>query len=244
MKKIRNQIAAVSARKGVFLAMIMLFSTVIAISTAGPVYAKKKKKVKYKYTVTIAHAKNDERGKGSWDSKGSKPGDQTKKEVCMEPLGYYNSWSYVARPKSRKAAKTIAKQAIAGCKNNKIGYGKGDPSLSTAAEAVKYNLKNIKKKVYTDCFLFVEVCCNAAGIVASPIYLDDPAQAEEEKAEYAEWGEEPPQRSYDVFDVLKDKAHRKKIKPENLKVGDILVRKTKKHRHAAIVCKIKKKKIR
>lgn len=243
MKRIRNRMGALSFRRPAFFAMLMLFSAVIAISTAGPVYAKKKK-VKYKYTVTLAHAKNDEKGRSSSNSVGAKPGDQTKREVSMDSLGYYGGWSWVARPKSSKAAKIIAQQAIAGCKNNKIGYGKGEPSLATEAELVKYNLKKIDKKVNTDCFMFVHTCCAAAGIEASPIHLDDPAQAEEEKAYYAEWGEEPPQHSYDVFTILKDKAHRNRIKPENLKVGDILVKMKKKSRHAAIVCKIKKKKIR
>lgn len=240
MKRIKSRMGVLSCRRPAFFAMLMLFSAVIAISTAGPAYAKKKKKAKYRYTVTIAHAKNDEKGRSSSRSWGSKAGDQ-KREVSMDPLGYYNHWSYVARPKSRDAAKIIAKQAIAGCKNKKIGYGKDEPSLYDEAEKVNFNLKKIKKGVYTDCFMFVHTCCAAAGIFASPINLDDPAKAEEMKALYAEWGEEPPQYSYDVFTVLKDKAHRKKIKPENLKVGDILVRKNPKH--AAIVCKVKKKKI-
>lgn len=243
MERERIKRKAALRRPFLFVTVLLLVSVILACN-AGPVYAKskKKKKTKYKYTVTLAHAKNDERGKGSWASVGSKPGDQTKKEVCMEPYGYYSgwTWSWVARPKSRAAAKIIASQAIKGCKNNKIGYGKGEPSLQTEAEKVNFKLDKIKKKCYTDCFQFAGVCCQAAGITASPIYLDDPADAEYE----IEYDGEKIQHSYDVFDILKDKAHRKKIKPQNLKVGDILVKLGKKKRHVAVVCKVKKTRIR
>ena len=207
-----------------FMAMMVL-AAMTAVLAAGPAWAKKKKVT---YQVTLAHAKNDERGRASYDSYGAKPGDQKGNEVAMDSYFSYSGWTYVARPKNAAAAKAIAKQAINGCKNNKIGYGKDGLQLYDAAEEVGFKLKNIKKKCHTDCFQFVATCCAAAGLHTDPIY----AGREEDYKE-----EEDFDNPYTEFIIFRDKAHRRTA--SLLKVGDILVREGR--NHAAIVCKIKKK---
>lgn len=238
MKSMKSRVQ--SCRTPLMLTVILLLVGVLAISASSPAYAKskkKKKKTKYTYEVTLAHAKNDEKGRFSWASYGAKPGDQRGNEVAMDSYYSYSGWTYVARPKSAAAAKIIAKQAIKGCKNNKIGYGKDGLQLYDEAEKVGFQLNKIKVKVHTDCYQFIHTCCAAAGITASPIYLTL-------EMDYEEWYEDddgPPQFSDQVFTIYRDKAHRKQAKM--LKVGDILVRQGKKQ-HAAIVCKIKKKKVK
>ena len=173
MKSTRNRVQ--SCRWPVFLTVVLLLVAAIAVSASSPVYAKskkKKKKAKVTYQVTLAHAKNDEKGRFSSASYGAKPGDQKGNEVAMDSYFSYSGWTYVARPKNPAAAKIIAQQAINGCKNNNIGYGKDGIQLYDAAEMVNFQLNNIQVKVHTDCYQFVHTCCAAAGITASPIFLD------------------------------------------------------------------------
>lgn len=210
MKAFRN-------RRKTVLAVIMLLVMGILLCSAGSVYAKsKKKKKKVVVKVTIGHATIGEKGK----SRGTTPGDQTGKEVCLSGYTYskgsWSGWTFVARPNDPAAAKRIATEAIKGTKNKNIGYGKDEPQLYDVAEEVGFDLSKVATPCCCDCFGFAQTCGAAAGLEVWPYDLPyDPA-----------------------FTVFYDPEYT--TKPDNLKVGDILVTLTNSKRHVAIVCKVKK----
>ena len=221
MKKRRN--AAKHFQLSALMAAVMLIS-VFMIGGAGPVWAKSKKK-SVNYPVALAHAKNDEKGRYSGASKGAKPGDQRGNEVAVDSYFSYSGWTYVARAKDPVKAKLIAKQAIDGCNNDKIGYGADGLQLYEAAQEVLFQLGKVSQKCNTDCYGFVDACCFSAGLQTSPIGM-------RKGKEYDE-GYNP----YHEYEFFWDKAHRKSAKL--LKVGDILVRQGK--NHVAILVKNSKR---
>ena len=216
-----------SIRTCTFPFLVMLLTMVFILGAAGPVWAKSKKKKSVSFPpVALAHAKNDEKGRASSASMGAKPGDQRGNEVAVDSYYSYSGWTYVARAKDPIKAKIIANQAIAGCKNDKIGYGQDGPQLVEVAESVGYQLGSIQQACNVDCLDFVRTCCKAAGLETSPIHVGK----EEDYDEYY--------NPYTEYEIFRDKAHRKS--PKLLKVGDILVREGRKH--AAILVKNKKSK--
>ena len=108
--------------------------------------------------VRIAHASADEHKKAT----GGTAGDQTGKEVCIRNW-YSGGWEFVARPKERGVAESIAAAAEAGCNNPNIGYDQsGRNTLLNAAKAVSFDLSKIAESCEADCSSFVSVCVRAA----------------------------------------------------------------------------------
>ena len=91
-------------------------------------------------------------------------GDQTGREVMIQPWSQGGFWQYVFRPKSEADAKQIATAMTAACGNNNIGYSQADRlSLYNLAKANGWKLGKVGK-CNCDCSSLVAVCCNAAGI--------------------------------------------------------------------------------
>ena len=104
-------------------------------------------------SIILGSARIDENG----NTTGGKPGDQTKKEVSLQPFYMHSKGWYVLRPKKIEHATKIAKAMEDACANNNIGY---DQSNRAAVDMVKKygSLKNIKEKTETDCSNLVRAC--------------------------------------------------------------------------------------
>lgn len=114
-------------------------------------------------TVMIGNARISEFG----TINGNK-GDQTGREVMLQPWTSGGVWSYVFRPKSEAVAEKIAAAMIAACNNANIGYSQRDRiSLYTKAAANGFKLGKVAK-CNCDCSSLVAVCVMAAGIKVSP----------------------------------------------------------------------------
>lgn len=95
-------------------------------------------------------------------------GDQTGREVMIQPWSQGGFWSFVLRPKSEADAKKIAAAMVAACNNPNIGYSQADRlSLYNLASANGYKLNKVGK-CNCDCSSLVAVCVNAAGIKVAP----------------------------------------------------------------------------
>ena len=142
--------------------MELLLSACMIHGSVSKVYAKSKKK------IMIGHGTVGEKGKTS----GTKPGDQSGKEVCTSKFSYkkgsWSGWTYVARANDAETARLLARAMKQACKNNKIDYGKNGPHLYDAAMQVNFDLSKITTKVNCDCFSLVEACLAAAGVSAMP----------------------------------------------------------------------------
>ena len=95
-------------------------------------------------------------------------GDQTGREVMIQPWSQGGFWQYVFRPKSEAKAKKIAAAMAAACNNPNIGYSQRDRlSLDNLASKNGYKLDKVGK-CNCDCTSLGAVCVNAAGIKVSP----------------------------------------------------------------------------
>ena len=95
-------------------------------------------------------------------------GDQTGREVMIQPWSQGGFWSYVIRPKSEAEAKKIAAAMTDACGNANIGYSQADRlSLYNLASKNGYKLGKVGQ-CNCDCSSLVAVCCLAAGIKVSP----------------------------------------------------------------------------
>lgn len=113
--------------------------------------------------VTIGNARISEYGTVS-----GKKGDQTGREVMLQPFNSGGAWAAVFRPKSVEVAKKIAKAMRQACANNKIGYSQPD-RLSLYNEARKHNYDLSKVgSCNCDCSSLDGVCINAAGVKIDP----------------------------------------------------------------------------
>lgn len=156
--------------------------------------------------VIVGSARIDERGKIS----GGKAGDSTGKEVCTRSYYVHPKGWYVLRARDSQVAKKIGKCMQDACNNNCIGYNQAKRlSLYNAVEnnGFKCDLNNLKTKVETDCSALVRVCCAYAGIKLSDF------------------------NTATLKSVLlgSGKFIEVKLAKGDLKVGDILVTKTKGH---------------
>ena len=110
--------------------------------------------------VKVGSARIDENGNIS----GGKPGDQTKKEVAIEPYYSHRQGWFMLRAKDVQVAKKIAQAMIEGCNNDNIGYDQ------IGRYGVINNLKiygriaKIAIKTEADCSSLVRACCIQAGI--------------------------------------------------------------------------------
>lgn len=115
-------------------------------------------------TVFIGNAVGDEHGKAS----GGEPGDQTGKELRIQPW-YKNKKGWrVFRPKSYEVAQKLAEDMRAACNNPNIGYDqKQRNTLYNAAKSVEFDCAKVSEPCECDCSSLVRVCLAYAGIMLS-----------------------------------------------------------------------------
>ena len=167
--------------------------------------------------VKIGSARIDENGKIS----GGKEGDQKGREVMIQDFYMHSKGWTILRPLSH--AKEIAKNMKLACENNNIGYSQqGRYGLMKALEKVKGDFTKVAK-CNTDCSALVRECIRYAYNKYVPDF----------------------NTSGEKFTLTKN-GFCKEIQfksVEDLKVGDILVTKTKGHTAIVVsVTKDKKKK--
>lgn len=115
-------------------------------------------------TVYIGNAVGDEHGKAN----GGEPGDQTGKELRIQPW-YLNKKGWrVFRPKSYEVAQKLAYDMRAACDNPAIGYDqKQRNTLYAVADQVGFDCSKVDKPCECDCSSLVRVCLAYAGIMLS-----------------------------------------------------------------------------
>lgn len=115
-------------------------------------------------TVYIGNAVGDEHGKAS----GGEPGDQTWKELRIQPW-YKNKKGWrVFRPKSYDVAQKLAEDMRAACNNPNIGYDqKQRNTLYNVASRFGFDCKEVEEPCECDCSSLVRVCLAYAGIMLS-----------------------------------------------------------------------------
>ena len=159
--------------------------------------------------VIIGSARIDERGKAH----GGQAGDQTGKEVSTQSWYKHSKGWVVLRPKDSEKARLIAKAMKAACDNSNIGYDQyQNKTLWNAVKDKGFDPAKATVKCETDCARLVRVCCAYAGIMADDFYTAT------EVSKLMATGE---------FTKLVDTKYTNSS--DYLKVGDILVTKTKGH---------------
>lgn len=115
-------------------------------------------------TVYIGNAVGDEHGKAS----GGEPGNQTGKELRIQPW-YKNKKGWrVFRAKSYEVAQKLAYDMRAACDNPNIGYDqKQRNTLWNVADRFEFDCKEVNEPCECDCSSLVRVCLAYAGIVLS-----------------------------------------------------------------------------
>lgn len=113
-------------------------------------------------TVYIGNAVGDEHGK----ARGGEPGDQTGKELRIQPW-YKNSKGWrVFRPLSAEVAQKLADNMRAACNNPCIGYDQSQRNtLWKVAEPLGFDCSKVTTPCECDCSSLVRVCLAYAGIV-------------------------------------------------------------------------------
>ena len=111
-------------------------------------------------SVMLSMASIDENGNIS----GGQAGDQTGKEVKLCNW-YSHPWKKIMRPNDSNIGIKISDLAIAGAKNENIGYNQSTRNtLRTQAKLVNYDLSKITTPCATDCSAFASLCCEGAGL--------------------------------------------------------------------------------
>lgn len=112
-------------------------------------------------TVYIGNAVGDEHGK----ARGGEPGNQTGKELRIQPW-YKNSKGWrVFRPLSAEVAQKLADNMRAACNNPAIGYDQGQRNtLWKVAEPLGFDCSKVTTPCECDCSSLVRVCLAFAGI--------------------------------------------------------------------------------
>ena len=112
-------------------------------------------------TVYIGNAVGDEHGKAS----GGEPGDQTGKELRIQPW-YQNKKGWrVFRPKSPEVAAMLVYDMTVACESPFIGYDqKQRNTLYQAAKSVGFDCAKVTAYCECDCSSLVRVCLAYAGI--------------------------------------------------------------------------------
>lgn len=115
-------------------------------------------------TVYIGNAVGDEHNKAS----GGEPGNQTGKELRIQPW-YKNKKGWrVFRAKSYDVAQKLAYDMRAACSNPNIGYDqKQRNTLYTVASRFGFDCKEVDEPCECDCSSLVRVCLAYAGIMLS-----------------------------------------------------------------------------
>lgn len=114
-------------------------------------------------TVHIGNAVGDEHGK----SRGGKPGNQTGRELRVQPW-YANKKGWrVFRAKSSEVAQRLAENMKAACENTAIGYDQiraDRASLYNEAAKVGFDCSKVTTPCECDCSSLVWVCLAYAGV--------------------------------------------------------------------------------
>lgn len=112
-------------------------------------------------TVYVGNAVCDENG----HARGGKPGDQTGRELRIQPW-YLNKKGWrVFRAKDSEVAKKIAWDCRAACENMAIGYNQSKRNtLYNAAKPFDFDCAKVTELCECDCSSLVRVCVLYAGI--------------------------------------------------------------------------------
>lgn len=112
-------------------------------------------------TVYIGNAVGDEHGKG----KGGEAGNQTGKELRIQPW-YKNSKGWrVFRPKSAEVAQKLVYDMKAACENENIGYDQSQRNtLYNASKQYSFDCAKVDEPCECDCSSLVRVCILYSGI--------------------------------------------------------------------------------
>lgn len=112
-------------------------------------------------TVYIGNAVCDENGK----ARGGKPGNQTGKELRIQPWYLSQKGWVVLRAKDSSIANKLATDMEYACKNMHIGYNQSKRNtLYTYASKVGYDCSKVTTDCECDCSSLVYVCCLYAGL--------------------------------------------------------------------------------
>lgn len=112
----------------------------------------------------IVHAKTNENGQVS----GGKAGDQTGKEVVLEPM-YSFEWQTVLRPVEKDLADAIVANAKLAAQNDNIGYDQPTRySMYEQAKKHKFDFSKIDVPCATDCSQLAATVIIASGVNVSP----------------------------------------------------------------------------
>lgn len=108
-------------------------------------------------TYYIGNARGNEYGTAT----GGQPGDQTGKEVCIQPFYIYSGgWKHVIRAKKTAVANELAAAMVRACNNENIGY---DWRTGPNYREQIYTYKTTSTKaIYCDCSSLVCECCREA----------------------------------------------------------------------------------
>lgn len=160
--------------------------------------------------VFIGGASINEYGKGE----GGQPGDQTGKEVYIQPWYLHKKGWIVIRAKSDKMRAKLAQDMAYACENDYIGYSFWEHcySLYEIVKKLAWDCSKVRVKCETNCAKLVLVSARYAGSNVEDFYTGD----EVEKF-----------RATGDFEILTDPQYCEK--PDLLLKGDILVTKTQGH---------------
>lgn len=159
--------------------------------------------------VYIGNAVCDENGK----AKGGQPGNQTGKELRIQPW-YLNKKGWrVFRAKDSEVAKKIAWDCRAACENMAIGYNQSKRNtLYNAAKPFDFDCAKVETPCECDCSSLVRVCILYAGIEINDFNTSS-----------------EPTRLLNTGAFEEMVGEKYTDSPDYLKEGDILVTKTKGH---------------
>lgn len=112
-------------------------------------------------TVYIGNAVGNEKGTAN----GGEPGDQTSREVRVQPW-YLNKKGWrVFRPKSSEVAQRLVYDMKAACENDNIGYSQAKRNtLYTASKQYGFDCAKVDTPCECDCSSLVRVCVLYSGI--------------------------------------------------------------------------------
>ena len=110
--------------------------------------------------IKIGSARIDENG----NAVGGRPGDQTKREVAIEPYYSHPKGWYILRAKDSDKARKIGLAMTEACLNDNIGYDQSGRYGVIECLKVYGRLAKINKPTEADCSSLVRACCIQAGI--------------------------------------------------------------------------------
>lgn len=151
-------------------------------------------------------------------NEGGQPGDQTGKEVYIQPFYVHPKGWNLIRAKDKVVRQKLAEDMRYACENDNVGYSYWEHCYSLYNECKKYNF-NISKvdiPVETNCAKTVLCCAKFAGINVKDFSTADELEKFEETGQ---------------FDIITDEAYTSN--PTNILTGDILVTKKKGH---TVIC--------